>query len=621
MPAVPRNILSDVTDLILNHVVQTPQELQVLSNPDKNDRLQPIEEEIKTMKETLADVEKSLNTQIARRKKQRNSLTHFNQLSLEIASNILWLSIADPWPRGKSYSFLQRQQSISSVCSLWRTLVNDSPRFWSIIEFSRPRAAILHFLEKSRSTGLHIKCFAESFYDWEPTMELDPFTKGWFLRTISFDTDRIRSLILSVRSIDGLLDVLEKPAPMLEQLKLDCSGCDFVRPLDLFCGQASRLRDVVLQNIAVEWDSGVFIGLRSLDMVEDLEYLPTEEQMRRLLEANPGLEELIIRGLTITEHFVNDEVLSTAEGKPSRVVMSKMQTLRLLDLPFKLVQAVLGNVEIPSISNFQLRCLFRGVPASSMLDYGIKHLFPTLLRLSKGTQQAQLTFGQSSVGLAIYAPHHESPTVQIELVETMPISGFDWLAANFFHAEDLPSVCAAEIFQVSLKFTDKFDMAGGTFISVLHRLNAIKVKALTIDGRCKHGEQLIKYLGEAKGESQLPLPYLTSMTIGGPGKLADHLSIALQRRMQYAAARERSTIPLPVMLEVLDIRDLREVDEDVEKALAKCIPSSGTFIPGSTRNLIWRLMGLNRAKYLDRSDDEDMEIDYLQPERVSSNMW
>ncbi|KAG9048578.1 hypothetical protein FS837_012519 [Tulasnella sp. UAMH 9824] len=410
--------------------------------------------------------------------------------------------------------------------------------------------------------------------------------------------DRIRSLILSLHVPDGLGAVLEKPAPILEELKLDSPVCYNVQGFNLFCGQASRLRDVALQNIAVKWDSGVFVGLRSLMIAEKLEYLPTEVQVRQLLEGNPELEKLDIGGLMIEERFGNDAVQSTGEGKPSRVVMSKMQQLRLFNLPFKLVQAVLGNVEIPSISYFELRCLFLGVPASSLLGPSTRHLVPPLLRLSKGTQRAYLTFGESSVKLAIYTPRHEGPTVQIDLEETTPISGFDWLAENFFHEEGLPSVSAAENFRVSLKFEGEFDMGGGAFIPILDRLTAVKVKNLTIESRCQHGEELINYLGEVKGNSQWPLPYLMSMRIGGPAKLADHLLIALQRRKQYALAREPSAALMPVMLDVLDIGCLRVVDKNVEEALGKCVASGGKF-NSSGRQLERDIFG-----YSD-SDDED----------------
>ncbi|KAG8901642.1 hypothetical protein FRC00_005857 [Tulasnella sp. 408] len=358
---------------------------------------------------------------------------------------------------------------------------------------------------------------------------------------------------------------------MLEELKLDIARCNFEQPLDLFCGQATRLRDVALDNIPVRWDSDVLVGLRSLDTKEKVQYLPTDGQMRRLLEANPGLEKMDIEAWdeTDTEHFEEDAVQSTREGKPSRVVMSNLHELRLFNLPLELVQAVLGHIEIPSIGYFMLR----------LLGPNIKHLVSPLLQRSKGAQRAELTFEESSIEFAIYTPHHEIPTIQMQLRETVLSNGFDWLAENFFHAEGLPSVGAADIFHVSLKFQGGFDMGGGRFIPILDRLNAVKVKDLTIESWDHRGEELIKYLGAPKEDSQWPLPYLTSMTIDGLAELANHLLIALQRREQYAPAGDTSAAPRPVALEVLDIGGLRGVDEDVEKTLANCVASSGTFIP------------------------------------------
>ncbi|KAG9021973.1 hypothetical protein FS837_006830, partial [Tulasnella sp. UAMH 9824] len=534
--------------------------------------------EIEVMEETLESLQTSLNTRIIQRKKQRNSLIRFNQLPLEIASNILWLSIADPWVGRRSCSFLRRQQTISSVCSSWRTLVEGSPRFFSIIEFSCGPKVISQFLEKSQSRSLEIKCFTESGYDCTPRMGV---AEERCFNPITPHTGRTRSLVYSGPTTDGLLSILGHPAPMLEELKLEFEYCTYVQPLELFCGQAGRLSDVALKNILVRWDSEALVGLRSLDIKGRSENLPTEKQVRRLLEANPGLERLDIEDLRVMERFGNDAVEPTGGGKPSRVIMSKIQEMRLFNLPFELVRAVLCNVEFPSIRYLKLKCLFRRQPASRLLGPNMEHLVPPLLQRSKGANLAEIAFGGSSIGMAVYLPGQESPTIQIELQETVPISGFEWLAENFFHAGGLPSVGEADIFRVSIKFGDDFDMAGGTFIPFLDRLNAVKVKDLTIESGCQHGGELIKYFGKVNGDSQWPLPYLTSMTINGPAALANDLSIALQRRKHYALAEGTPTALRPATLEILNIGGLRGVESKVEKALAKCVGAKGKFVPGT----------------------------------------
>ncbi|KAG9027069.1 hypothetical protein FS837_004393 [Tulasnella sp. UAMH 9824] len=323
MPATPQSIISDVTEVILNYVRQASQELQVAPNTEKNyqTQLQAIEEEINAMEETLTSAQTSLNARIVQRKKHRNSMIRFNQLPLEIASNILWLSIVDPWPRKDYYSFLKRQQTISQVCSLWRILVEGSPRFWSIIELPCPLAAISHLLDKSQFSGLDINNFEDSRY-------MGRSTQMRYLSLIAPHTHRIRSLTLFLQHPDGLVAVLEKPAPMLEELKLDADPYNVVQALDLFCGQASRLRDVTLQNIAVRWDSDVLAGLRSLRIKEKLECLPTKELVRRLLAANLGLEKMDIEAWDDpdTDNFGENAAQSIVEGKPSRVVMSNMKS-------------------------------------------------------------------------------------------------------------------------------------------------------------------------------------------------------------------------------------------------------------------------------------------------------
>ncbi|KAG9026238.1 hypothetical protein FS837_004674 [Tulasnella sp. UAMH 9824] len=535
--------------------------------------LQVIEEEIGVFGETLISLQTNLKARIVQRKKQRNGLIRFNRLPVEIASNILLLSIVEPWKKRISLSFRGRQKTISSVCSSWRSLVEYSPRFWSVIEFPCSQAAISDSLEKSQSSSLEIKCFTEIEYDFTPPEDLIGLVEQDYWSIIAPHIGRIWSLIVYAPATEALLSLLKHPAPILEELKLDCSGCDFLRPLDLFCGQASQLRDVALKNIPVRWDSAVLVGLRSLGIKENLENLLTEGQVRRLLEANPGLEKLDIENETYMETF--------GEPKSNRLVKDS-----------QLVRAFLCNVEFPSIRSLQLECLCRGQPASKLLGSSIKYLVSLLLQQSKGTPKAELTFGRSSIELTIYntQSNDERPTIGIRLKETVPISGFEWLAENLFHVGGFQSVGEADVFTVALIFGGGFNMAGGTFIPILNRLNAVKVKDLSIRSGCEHGEELIKYLGNLKEDSQWSLPYLSSMTMSGPTELADHLSITLKRRkqkLQNTPAGERQATQRAVMLEVLDIGGLLGVDREVEKALAKCVAASGKFIPAQQEHDIF----------------------------------
>ncbi|KAG8907791.1 hypothetical protein FRC00_011607, partial [Tulasnella sp. 408] len=485
--------------------------------------------------------------------------------------------------------------------------------------FSRPQPAISHSLEKSQSSGLEIKCFSNSKYDCAPPMELAGVVEGGYLGLVAPHIHRIRSLVLSAPTTDGLLSVLGHAAPMLEELRLRFVHCVFVQPLDLFCGQAGRLKDVALENIPVRWDSEALVGLRSLRIKGKLDYSPTEGQVRRLLEANPGLEEMDIEDVTLTERFGDDAVGRDGGGQPDRVVMSNLQELRLTNLPFELVQAVLGNVEIPAIRHLKLKCLFRGQPASRLLGPSIKHLIPPLRQRSKGAHRAEMMLGKSSVRLEVHLPG-QKPTIRMDLKNTVPISGFEWLAENLLLVERPPPVSAADTFQVSLKFWDNFDMAGGAFIPILDRLSAVKVKSLTIESACRHGEELIKYVGEAKEDSQWPLPHLMSLTVAGPAELAAHLSTALQRRTHGAPSEEAPTAPHPVMLEILNIESLRGVDRKVEKALAKCVSSSGTFIRQKRRSSnYWN--GYDWEDLDDDNEDEDIYNTYGPLAMVSPYVW
>ncbi|KAG8902010.1 hypothetical protein FRC01_009693, partial [Tulasnella sp. 417] len=362
MPAGPQDILNNVKELILKHIRQSvdaesdrPRAPKLGGNGD--DKLQGLDVELHAIEETITSLQTGLRTWITQRKTQRNDLIHLNKLPLEIASNILWLSIVDPWQQEISFSFLQRLRTISWVCSSWRALVEGSPRFWSIIEFSGPKPVILDFLQKSGSSPLEIKCFSDGNYRCTPPRGLVGHVERHCLKLVAPHTHRIQSLIFSACVADGLLPILQTPAPMLEELRLELMDDFLEEPLDLFSGRADRLRDVELENILFRWDSAALSGLRSLKIKGEVDSWPTEAQVRRLLEANPGLETMEMEGLMIVDGSIDSLVESSDGngGKPTRVAMSRMQKLRLFGLPFELAQAVLGNVEIPSIKHFDLK--------------------------------------------------------------------------------------------------------------------------------------------------------------------------------------------------------------------------------------------------------------------------
>lgn len=589
------------------------------------------------MEETLSSVEASLKARILQRKRERNNLIPFNQLPLEIASNILWLSISDPWKRKITYSFLQRLGTISSVCSSWRALVEGSPRFWSTIEFRAPRQTILTQLEKSKSSPLEIKCFSDGAYHCAPTVGrgigvvLVPQ-----LRLIESHTHRIRSLIVSMPTTNGMITLLDKPAPMLEELRLTFVHCMFVEPLELFCGQAGRLKDVALENLPVRWDSKALVGLRSLS-IKGLACSSTKVQAVRLLEANPDLEKLDLEDLVVMEGFGDDDVPS-AGGERIRVLMRKMRELRLFSLPFDLVRVVLGAIAIPSIQTFNLKCLFRGQPASRLFGPNIKHLVPPLLNRSRGTELAEIKLGKASLGLSIHLPRHKTPPIEIQLSNTeTPVAGFEWLAENLFSSQNgLPTVGSGgaeeegkeEMFQVSLGFGENFDMEVGSFVPILHQLSTVRVKTLTIDSACR-GERLIKYLGKKKEGLQWPLPHLMSLTVAGYAynTMASDLLTALQRRKSAApsegTAAPQSAVHLPAPLEILDIGGLRGLDHKTQKALADCISKSGTFTrPSRQQRTYWDGNGEGWEDLDDDNGyDEDIYNTYGPLAMVSPYVW
>ncbi|KAG8913306.1 hypothetical protein FRC01_004605, partial [Tulasnella sp. 417] len=369
--------------------------------------------------------------------------------------------------------------------------------------------------------------------------------------------------------------------------------------------QAGRLKDVVLENLPARWDSGALMGLRSLEIKGNLAYSPTETEVLHLLEANPGLEKIEIEDVTVPEGFHNSLGSTHFSGKRSRVIMSNMQDMRLLSLPFELVRVVLETVEIPFIRHLDVECRFQGHPASQLLGPNIKHIVSPIIQGSTGAQLVQLTIGEESVGLAIYLPSQHAPTIRLQANDTVPVSGFRWLAEHLFAEDGLPAVGAPDVFHVSLKFGNNFDMEGGAFIPILDELGTVKVKYLTIGDGCSHPEHLIRYLGEMKRGYRWPLPDLMSLTMGGSADTATHLLRALQGRKRGADLTGMAT------LEKLDIEGLGVIDARVEGALAELIGPEGTFIHATRLSLSSRsssnesIRSFESWRYRSRAFDSD----------------
>ncbi|KAG8988154.1 hypothetical protein FRB90_002942, partial [Tulasnella sp. 427] len=566
--------------------------------------VQEIESEIRSMEVAIH----SLLERVIQRKKARNSLVKFNKLPLEISSYILWLSVADPWRNKLSLLFLDRVHVIASVCSAWHAVVEVSPRFWSVLELKHPLHVIEALLEKSKCSPLQVKCFTErGGYDCGRS-------DGTADKSLSHLTEshstRIRSLALVMSESAAITELLSKPAPRLEELKLHFAYSRSGKPLKLFGDDAPSLRDVGLENAPVKWDCETLRGLESLRIKAHPRHHPTRSDVIKLLQRNPGLEKLILEDVGIGKDFWDAPISASKVGRSAeegnRVMMNNLRKLRFWDLPFEIAKVALGTIDTPRLETFHLKCHFHSLPVSDFLGPELASLVVDMLQRSAGDRnEVRLKLDRTSVGLDISPGDNQAPSILIRFTDTVRLSAFEWILKTL-----LPPALQASVnqppsreftSQVSLTFTDGFNMAGNAFLPFLDRLTGIKVKRLTIASGCLYAEQLIRHLGDRGNSDGLwLLPDLTEWVVGGFGSLAQPLLAALQARypqkltdhptslldtetftssqevpMTLSQETSLATERPSMKLEVLNIEGLQGIDKRMEEMLEGAVSKGG----------------------------------------------
>ncbi|KAG8991678.1 hypothetical protein FRB90_001265, partial [Tulasnella sp. 427] len=548
MPAAPQNIVNDATELLLAHIKPPRHDMQECQSSDLESVLFELDDEVDSMEKTLSMLNRYLNARIAQRKRERNDLVRFSRLPLEISGGILWLSVNDPW-QGKTY--LESVQAIALVCFAWRTLVQGSPRFWSIIELGTPLAAVKYCLKRAGSHPLEVRSMSSDSCSGPDVLTSDALSDDRYTRLVSKRVGQTRRLSVFMRdAVDGTIRwILEKPAPLLEELKLQFVHNVFARPVELFSGQAGKLKSVELDNIPIRWDSEALAGLTTLEIKGRSLYAPIEMQVTEMLRANTALESLCLEEVKVAERL--EEALARQASnwiKPSTpVAMRKLRHLKLLNIPLELFLVVIDAVEIPCIETLELHCSFRFRPVFS-LALITKSLTTPIFMLASKAERVELSFENDQVGLSIYLPSDNAPVVRFYMHNTMPrLGGFHWIVENllseFILPPDLDRLGPPVGLPLTLVFGDGFDLDHAV-VPIVDELDAIPVQILElkIGALCINGGAVIQYLQERRGEDlHWPLPDLKSITLGGSSLLVVDLHNTLEKRVKPYKKASRSS--------------------------------------------------------------------------------
>ncbi|KAG8995540.1 hypothetical protein FRB94_008939 [Tulasnella sp. JGI-2019a] len=234
---------------------------------------------------------------------------------------------------------MEQLRTFASVSREWLLLIKETPSFWRLAASDLSLPLLRQVLSRSKGYMLDI------VYSLQSSSEDIPI--GQFTALVVEHVHRWRSLVAwdYSRACDIFQRLTYLSAPMLEVL--DCQGMNQT-VIDLFSGEAGRLRDVKLCGVCIPWESKMLSGLQTLDLERVWIGSPSGGQLLAILAASPGLIELKLYTFDLIE-----DALPTPPQMVS-VDLPMLETLVTKDIPNQLTYNLLSAIHIPRCTTFEI---------------------------------------------------------------------------------------------------------------------------------------------------------------------------------------------------------------------------------------------------------------------------
>ncbi|EJD46364.1 hypothetical protein AURDEDRAFT_164595 [Auricularia subglabra TFB-10046 SS5] len=191
----------------------------------------------------------------------------------------------------------------SHLCRTWRALALDHPTFWRMIRLSASSASALEFfqarLDQAGSRHVYVDIHLEN-------CELYGHLRSAVLPAVARSLSHMHQLALNVPHAVSptLIEVLSRPAPVLEALSVACFHCPdeplAILPSDLFSGSAPRLRTLIIRNLSLPYrriaalseveEFGYAIDRRALFPASIFTHCPRLRELRYFGGSCPGVD-------------------------------------------------------------------------------------------------------------------------------------------------------------------------------------------------------------------------------------------------------------------------------------------------------------------------------------------
>ncbi|KAG9038618.1 hypothetical protein FS837_001206 [Tulasnella sp. UAMH 9824] len=389
---------------------------------------------------------------------------------------------------------LTRAQWLSTVCSRWRAVVEETPEIWSQITGSDPPEIVEKAIEKSKDMSLDIDYYTKAHHTIHRPED--------FLQALCPHIHRWRraSIVLTTCNHEVLRGLTIGTAPRLESLTLRASYY-YGQPLNLFGGVSPPcLREFHVRRVPLSWDGKHFSNLQKLSIGADRQWTLPLQRVLSILRMTSKLEELTYGGgLSLALSGDNGTM---AQGS---ILLPEVKRLQLYSESSGALE-ILNYIRVPACLNVSLSAVLGDLedPENSTQMYeGMIQFLPRITTLKNEGNRVKITARPQAAYFSI-------STVEFDLFHPTQIGKvLKWMIKDL----------TGESMEINLSIEDSSFTAEQLDSLVppsLHR-RVSKLSIGSLGNEIHQAGSILEYLSKPKlesdGQVRWPLPHLRELAV------------------------------------------------------------------------------------------------------------
>lgn len=236
---------------------------------------------------------------------------------------------------------------LALVSKAWCVVVQHTPSFRSRISDQQSPEMNTLALIRSQNAPIELRFSFDRTSEMKLLSAIDSFTmacrhiRRWRIARVVFAED-------DQQHVFAVYDLLTKPAPLLEQVEINNPG-NLGVVLDLFGGQADRLKSVSVTGVCFPWSNGMLPGLDTLKLSNIGINPPIIGNILLILQSSPSLSTLELSRIPF------DPTLESTSDHPP-IQLQHLRSLHFGPLGAQTQFILLRHIQAPPCERLHLRC-------------------------------------------------------------------------------------------------------------------------------------------------------------------------------------------------------------------------------------------------------------------------